>query len=220
MSTLNMGSRRGEFVVSEFDPNYCRRTVTVKSGQILKACTVVAMLLAAGAAVAVGSPTGTGTITIGAALGAKAMPGAYRLRCTAASSGAGTFHLIDPTGKQVRMNTATGAITVGGGATTSDHFTVTIADGTPDFAAGDEWTVTVAEGGVEILDPAEDDGAQIAAGILYDDVDASAGDTPGVIQFRGPAIANAAYLVWPNGISDANKALAIASLAAAGIAVQ
>lgn len=86
----------------------------------------------------------------------------------------------------------------GGGATANDHVVITIADGNPDFAAGDSFSITVTPGDYEVLDPAEDDGAQIAAGILYASVDASAADEACVVVVRDAEV-NQHELTWPKG---------------------
>lgn len=213
---LTETTHAGGYILWEQSPIFCRENGVLNSGQNCVAGEVLGRLLSAGTATAVGSPTGNGTITVGAAIGSGAQIGTYRLRCVAAASNAGTFHLISPDGQQVRMNTATGAITVGGGATTSDHLTITVADGAADFVAGDEWTIAVTGGDYEALDPAEDDGAQIAAAILYDGVNATSADTMCVVTAR-QTVVNGGELKWPTGISDAAKATATAQLARLGI---
>ena len=62
-------------------------------------------------------------------------------------------------------------------------------------------------------------GSEIAAGISYGDVDASAADAEGVITARGSEV-NGAELIWPAGITDPAKVTAIASLKALGIIVR
>lgn len=183
--------------------------IVVNSGQDLAAGTVLGRLLSAGAATAVGSPTGDGVITVGV-IGADAVEGVYTLTCMTAASDAGTFNFLAPDGSLIRQ------ITVGGGAAANSHIVITIADGAADFVAGDTWTITVTGGDYEALDVAEDDGAQIAAGVLLDAVDASAADAPGVAVVRD-AIVVLSLLAWPSGISAGNKAIALAQLAARGI---
>jgi hypothetical protein len=56
-----------------------------------------------------------------------------------------------------------------------------------------------ASGKHKVLTPAADDGSEVAAGILYDAVDASGGDAEGVAILRLDEV-NAAELVWPDGI--------------------
>jgi hypothetical protein len=62
-----------------------------------------------------------------------------------------------------------------------------------------------------------DDGRRAVAGILVDNVNASAGDQPGLGLLRGPAIVNRNDLVWAAGVDAAEQAAAIAALLALGI---
>ena len=62
------------------------------------------------------------------------------------------------------------------------------------------------------------DGAQTAAAVLLTAVDASAGDTPGVVIMRGPAIVSKSALVFDTTVDDAPKtATKHGQLAALGI---
>jgi hypothetical protein len=63
------------------------------------------------------------------------------------------------------------------------------------------------------LNPAANDGSQIADAISFGHVDASNADATGVITARLTAV-NGAELLWPAGISDAAKAAALTALAA------
>lgn len=199
----------GGFILSVASGNRSFENGTLNLAQDLGAGTVLGRLLSAGAATAVGTPTGDGTITVGA-IGADAVAGDYTLVCVAAAADAGTFNFLAPDGSLIRQ------ITVGAGAAANSHVVITIADGANDFVAGDTWTVTVTAGDYEILDPAEDDGAQIAAGILFADVDATDADTACCVVVRDAEV-NANELVWPSGISAGNKAIATAQLNARGI---
>jgi hypothetical protein len=209
---LNETLHAGGFLLSEAPFHRSRENGTLNSGQDLAAGTVLGRLLTAGAATAVGTPTGNGAITVGA-IGRAAKIGVYKLVCVAAAANAGTFNFYAPDGTLVRQ------ITVGGGATANDHITLTIADGATDFAAGDSYTVTVTGGDYEVLDPAEDDGAQIAAGILLAAVDASAADAACAVIVRDAEVL-ANELTWPAGIADADKAYATSLLAQAGIVIR
>lgn len=66
------------------------------------------------------------------------------------------------------------------------------------------------------LDPAASDGREVAAGIMVAAVDASGGDTAGVIIERHAMMATA-NLVWPDGIDAGQKTAAIADLEALGV---
>jgi hypothetical protein len=62
-----------------------------------------------------------------------------------------------------------------------------------------------------------DDGRRAVAGILVDNVNATAGDQPGLGLLRGPAIVNRNDLVWAAGVDAAEQAAAITALLALGI---
>lgn len=69
------------------------------------------------------------------------------------------------------------------------------------------------------LDPDAEDGSEVAAAVLYDAVDATDGDTDGVIIARDAEV-NGAEITWPTGISGPETTAATAELAAAGIIVR
>ena len=62
------------------------------------------------------------------------------------------------------------------------------------------------------LQPGATDGSEVAAGVLYDAVDASLADTLGVAVVRLAEV-NAREIVWPAGITAPQKTVAIAELA-------
>jgi hypothetical protein len=68
-------------------------------------------------------------------------------------------------------------------------------------------------GKYQALDPAAMDGSQAAAAVLYDAVDASAGDADGVGILRLAEV-HTDELVWPDGITAGEKTTAIGELAA------
>lgn len=71
-------------------------------------------------------------------------------------------------------------------------------------------------GGYVQLDPTADDGSEVAAAVLFDNVDASANDKAAVVTARDSEV-KAAALTWPAGITAPQKAAALAELAALGI---
>lgn len=213
MTVITETSHAGEALVAELPGFMSRKSGTVNSGQDLAAMAVVGQILTAGAATAVGSPTGNGVITVGAAIGSKTVPGTYKLVCVAAASNAGTFNFYAPDGTLVRQ------ITVAGGATSSDHLTLTIADGATDFVAGDTYTIEVAAGDYSELDPDGTTGTQVAAGVLYAAVDATDADKACVVVDKF-AVFNGDELVWPTGITTDEKALAVAQLAERNITLR
>jgi hypothetical protein len=70
-----------------------------------------------------------------------------------------------------------------------------------------------ASGKYKALDPAAADGSEVAAGIFYDAVDASAADAEGVALVRLAEV-NAAELVWPAGTTGGEQTTALGQLAA------
>lgn len=211
MPTMNETTHAGGFILSEANRNRSRENGKLNAGQKLLAATVLGILIGTAAAVA-GTNTGNGTVTLGA-IGPDAQPGTYTLRCVATASNAGTFNLIAPDGTLVRQ------VTVGGGATPNDHVVVTIADGATDFAVNDTFTFEVSGGDYEALDVTEDDGVQTVAGILYAGVDATDSDQPCVVVVRDAEVIGD-ELIWPDGITDAQKAAGIAALEKRGIIVR
>lgn len=69
------------------------------------------------------------------------------------------------------------------------------------------------------LDPAATTGEQTAAGILCTAVDATDGARAGVVLVADAEVSGA-LLTWPAGISEADKAIATAHLAARGIVIR
>jgi len=96
---------------------------------------------------------------------------------------------------------------------------VIVASG-QNLALGAVVGIVAATGKVKALDPAATDGSQTAAGIVLQPVDASASDRDdGILLARHAIVADSA-LVWPAGITNAEKAVAIAELKAIGILVR
>ncbi len=91
---------------------------------------------------------------------------------------------------------------------------ITITGG--NFDAGTVLGKITASGKFTNLTPAANDGSQNAAAILFDNARAAAADVKGVVVARMAEV-KAAELVWPAGITDAQKAAALASLAAVNI---
>jgi len=95
----------------------------------------------------------------------------------------------------------------------------TVASG-QNLALGAVVGIVSATGKVKALDPAATDGSQTAAGIVLQPVDATAGDRDdGILLARHAIVADSA-LVWPAGITNAEKAAAVAQLKAIGILVR
>ena len=76
--------------------------------------------------------------------------------------------------------------------------------------------LALVDGKYQALDPVGEGAAEKAVAVLGENVDASAADTSGVVIARG-AVVDSAELLWPAGITDAEKAIALDQLNALGI---
>jgi head decoration protein D len=189
----------------------------VLSGENLKAGHVLGRRLVAptfGAAAALGTNVGNGVfgaVTMGTNAGARR--GTYRIVFTEPAAAAGKFEVFGPDG-----------ILIGDGDVAvlfDNEIQFTIADGAADFVAGDAFTVKVTAGTYKYkeYDVADADGGQRVAGVLYNNVDASAADKNGVALRRDAEI-RAADLTWFAGATQAQKDEAIDALEALGIIVR
>ena len=132
-----------------------------------------------------GLATGNGTLS-DAAMGSKTKVGDYQVVCSEAIEDGGVFTVIDPDG--VSLGQATVGTTY-----SNNHLTFNLAAGDTDFAAGDTFVVPVVAGSgkCKLLSSANVDGSGEIFGILYQDVDASEGDLPGVVCVTGDFNADA-----------------------------
>lgn len=197
----------GGFLIQEGNGDISREAITVKSGENLRAGTVLGHVTVGTATAAlVAGGTGNGTFSA-VAVSAGAVPGVYSLQATAATK----FRLEDPAG--VLIGTVTlGTEFVGGGLT----FTFT-AGGTA-HVVGDRATITVAAGSGKYVAFDQDgtDGRQHAAGILFRDTDATSADADATAIVRDATV-TAAELVWPSDIEAGEKTAALSELAALSI---
>jgi hypothetical protein len=74
----------------------------------------------------------------------------------------------------------------------------------------------LATGEWAIHDPAASDGTQVAAGVLFDAVDASGAAAPGTVHNFGCEL-SAARLAWKAGLTDDQKSDALSDLAKLGV---
>lgn len=72
------------------------------------------------------------------------------------------------------------------------------------------------DGKYTALDPVAVGDAEKAVAVLGEAVDATDADAPGVVIARG-AVVDSAELLWPAGITDAEKTIALGELNALGI---
>ena len=94
--------------------------------------------LAASKGDCVGTGAGVLTLDVAAPIDENAQAGVYRVVCMESSAAGGTFGVFDPGGVYL------GSYVVGAAAF-DDEVKFTIADGDPDFAAGDYFEITVAQ---------------------------------------------------------------------------
>lgn len=203
---ISEGRYRGEFLYSEACGTRSLETVIIDTGDLSAGTVLGRITKGAATGAAVAGNTGNGTITAAPTVAAGAKAGVYMAVCIEPATNAGKFDVTDPDGIVLGVATVGVAFTGGG-------LTFTIADGATDFASGDAFTVTVAAGTGKYVqfNPAGTDGSEIAAALLYDNVDATAGDKEAVVYLRDCEV-NGNEITWPAGITDNDKATAIAHL--------
>lgn len=189
---------------------YSRDNIVIAKGSGQLITGTVLGLLAVGAALASleVDNTGNGTIAAGA-VGAGAQIGTYRILFTSDTA----FNVTDPSGDAVGSGTVGTAFNTGGVA-----FTITA--GATAFAAGDEGAITIDPGSGKYVpfDPAGSGGAEVAKGILVEDVDATDANK----DVAGAAVVRYAHIA-PSGLTfkvaatEAQQAAALASLRSQGI---
>ncbi len=189
---------------------YSRDNIVIAKGSGQLITGTVLALLAVGAALASleVDNTGNGTIAAGA-VGAGAQIGTYRIVFTSATA----FTVTDPSGDVVGSGTVGTAFNTGGVA-----FTITA--GATAFTAGDEGAITIDPGSGKYVpfNPAGTGGAEVAKGILVEDVDATDAnkDAAGAAVVRHAHIAPSG-LTFQVAATDAQQAAALASLRSQGI---
>ena len=210
MAVQTEGARLGDWLKWEMDGRMSRKTVTVGAGNLVSGTVMGQITLGAATATAfTNNASGTGacgTVTVGA--GAKV--GTYKFVILDPVSGAGAFSVEDPDGIIIGTGKVATAFSGGG-------LGFTIADGTPDFIAGEGFNIAVAAGtGSYIaLDKDATDGSAVAAGILVEDVDASSAAKEGVIIYCDARI-DTRNLTWADATAG-TKTAALAKLQTAGI---
>ncbi|WP_319498074.1 head decoration protein [uncultured Cohaesibacter sp.] len=198
----------GEHLVSEANGNRSRSVKTITGGAFTAATVLGAIAFGAAAAVADAGNTGNGTISA-VTLGDDVKTGVYSIIFTAATK----FNVIDPDGFAITEGTV--------GEAYDDDIGFTITAGGTAFVAGDSIAITVTEGSGKLtkLALAASDGSQKAAGVLFAGVNAADADVEATVHDRDCEV-NAHVLVWPNDITDEQKAAAIKDLADLGVIVR
>lgn len=206
---INEGVYDGEFLLTEANGYLSRKEVTVlagnyKAGSVLGKVTV-------GTATATTKLGNAGNGAMSAIAVGAAKPGAYAVTFIEPVANAGAFQVEDPDGVTIGTGTVAVAFAAGG-------LTFTIADGAVDFAAGDQFTITVAAGSgkFKLWNPANTDGSGTAVAVLYANTDATAGDRSALAIVRDAEV-NRHILAHFIGATDNQKAVAVDQLAARGI---
>lgn len=217
MATLIKPATLGDVLKWEDNPAYSREIAVLAAGKKYALGTVLGRksgsgAVTVGAAVADAGNTGNGTLTLaGTPSGASVKEGNYRIIFSAPTKA----NVENPDGVNVGVATV--------GSAFNKDIAFTIAAGGTAFAAGDALTVPVSvaanDGTYDEWDPAAGDGTGSVAGVLIFDVDATAGVVESVAVVREAMVSRDA-LVFKSGTSAAAKSDAYAGLAKLSIAVR
>lgn len=204
----------GGFMVSESEGRRSRDKFVVALSQTLVAGQVIGKTAVVGSvtssAAADGSNTGNGVFTIDgtAPVGAGAKNGVYRVVNDLVAANGGEFQVFDPDGVEI------GRVAVG--ATFNNQIKFAIADGSTDFAIGDAFSVTVgieeSDYQVAAFNVSGTDGTQRPAGVLWDNITTDGSNLGSAVVISRDAEVRGVDLVWPGGITAAQKADAIRQL--------
>lgn len=216
------GRHPAEFILAEANGNRSRDNGIIAAGLAVLAGTVLGLIAANTGAVAVGAPaftgTGNGVLTkANPAYGAGVLEGTYRIQLIDEGANAGDFEVVRPDG------TIDGFASVG--VAYDGQVKFTIADGATDFTSPAAFTlpVTIADlAGVGQFGPLDldgTDGTEDAAAIALYPV-GSTDTIRAVSLITRDCTVNGKCLEWPDGITDQQKATAVASLADRGIIVR
>ncbi len=211
-----------EFLFSELPAFMSRDAITIAAGSgaafpfgIVPPGTVLGKVGVNGTAVSAAKASGantanSGTLTLDATspLLPFVVEGIYKVRCTVAAAGGGTFRVYDPRGEVVDD--------IAVGATFSDQLRFVIAAGTADFVKGDGFDITVMMLGGEKYIPAPAtslDGSHVAAAINTHPADTSAGDVQGAAITAGAEVVGVMLTYDPSVTTPAQVAAKTAELA-------
>jgi hypothetical protein len=214
MPILYETNHAAEHILSEVEGMITRDEITVGGGAKLEAGTVLSKLITA---TAVATPDGgnTGDGVMGAVtVGSDAKEDVYTLTIVDGDTDAGDFTVENSQGQLIGAGVVGAAFNKGG-------LSFTLADGATDFAVGDLFTIAVTATSevYEQLDPAANDGSENAVAVLYSRADAVGGNVTGVANIRD-TVFKKDVLIWPTGITQADKDAAIASLAEQRLLIQ
>lgn len=156
---------------------------------------------------------GTGVLTLASpAFTSAVKAGRYTVTFVGEAGDGGNFKVEDPAGIAVSAGKV--------GTAFGKQVRFTIADGTPDFAVGDQFFIDVEigagdDGGkLAAWDPEATDGRQIIHGVCLKDCAAAEGEdlVGGVLFSRRMSLLYAPAIVWPEGVSADQKAAALADM--------
>lgn len=208
MTVLTQNLRRtAHYIVSEANGFRSRGVGIVPSGSGKVEPGTVMGRISTGAATPGANGGNTGNATISAVtLGAGAKTGAYTVVFTAATK----FDVHDPDGFKLKSGST--------GAAYADDIGFTITAGGTPMVAGDGFTIAVVLGAVRRvpLDLEAEDGSQVADAILYEGCDATDADVRRTFTERDTEV-QADVLIWPDVITETQKAAALSELARQGI---
>lgn len=216
MPALNEGRYSGEFLVSEAPGIRSRRKGLLGLNQTITPAMVLGRVPNGGSLTpaAVAGNTGNGACTAdGTPFTAGGRNGVYRATCIVTAANGGRFLVTRPDGSVVGLANV--------GTLFNNEVRFTIADGAVDFALGDAFTLTAA-GIVDefrALNLAGTAGEAVAAGIAFDAQTTTAA-TGTVVVVDTDCEVNGAELVWPGGITNAQRDNAIRELSLIGIRVR
>jgi hypothetical protein len=97
---------------------------------------------------------------------------------------------------------------------------VTVASG-QNLKIGTVVGVVTATGATKIvsLDPEEEDGSDVAIGVILEDIDATSGSKKSLMLARGAIVADS-VVIFPAGVTDAQKKKIVGDLKAVGILIR
>lgn len=199
-------------------PDYNRESMPLLAGDGADRIIEIGTLLGLTTATAVteaahAGNTGNGILTLAnPAISDLAVPGVYQVIMLEAVADGGRFEVFNPDG------VAIGSGVVGTAFTGIVKFT--IADGAADFKANDSFAITVPNDATKLKewDPTALDGSQVVNSIAIQKAVAADGvDNTVLVLARGPALIVTDAIEWPDGVTDQQKATALATLAANGI---
>lgn len=216
MTVFTEGRWAAEFVLSEDEFGRSRENLTIAAEQNFAPGTPLGRVSDpdendAAASAAAGN-TGQGEMTLaGTATSSAAKNGRYVVTCIEPATNGGRFSVEDPRGVVI------GAAVVG--AAFDGEVKFTIADGDPDFAAGDRFFIDVTLGGLAYKqwDPDATDGSQVPVALALYEAVTGEDQTIDIAGLVRAAQVNSNIVSWPTGTTDAEKAAAVEALTAAGI---